>query len=179
MTACDDAPSARTRCFSRRAATNAGDWGVLYPDAAVVYIREATLWTILNYSSEDTQSERGSLLFGRVRETTPPSVHIGGYVPAHDTTAGAARLTFHHATWTQAQREAAVRFPDLQLVGWHHTHPGLGVFLSGYDRFVHQHFFSSPWQVALVVDPVRQEFGFFQWRHGTIVDCGFRCGEAS
>jgi hypothetical protein len=27
----------------------------------------------------------------------------------------------------------------------------------------------------LVVDPRQQEFGFFHWRRGEILDCGFLC----
>jgi proteasome lid subunit RPN8/RPN11 len=61
------------------------------------------------------------------------------------------------------------------VVGWHHTHPGFGVFLSGYDLFIHQHFFREPWQIALVIDPQRQELGFFQWRGDRVSDCGFVC----
>jgi proteasome lid subunit RPN8/RPN11 len=63
--------------------------------------------------------------------------------------------------------------PDHQIVGWHHTHPGFGIFLSRHDEFFHRNFFSQPWQVALVVDPQRGELGFFQWLDGEIVDAVF------
>ena len=43
--------------------------------------------------------------------------------------------------------------------------------------FIHRHFFPQPHQVALVVDPQRQELGFFQWREGEVKDCGFVCAE--
>ena len=67
------------------------------------------------------------------------------------------------------------KYPDHHVLGWHHTHPDFGVFLSAYDLFIHRHFFPQPWQVALVVDPLRQELGFFQWRENEVVDCGFVC----
>ncbi len=47
------------------------------------------------------------------------------------------------------------------IVGWFHTHPSLGVFMSGTDRRTQKSFFSRPWQVSLVVDPKSEEFGFF------------------
>src|SRR5205823_14556508 len=56
--------------------------------------------------------------------------------------------------------------PGLDIVGWYHTHPDFGIFLSGHDLFIHQHFFNQPLQVAYVVDPIRQTRGFFQWRDG-------------
>ena len=72
-------------------------------------------------------------------------------------------------------RDICEQFPDELIVGWHHTHPNLRVFLSGYDLFIHRHFFPEPWQIAMVVDPVLQEFGFYQWLHDDVVDCGFVC----
>jgi hypothetical protein len=46
-------------------------------------------------------------------------------------------------------------------VGWYHTHPRMGIFLSGYDTWLHDHFFPHPWQVALVVEPHTGAGGFF------------------
>lgn len=48
----------------------------------------------------------------------------------------------------------------LLRMGWVHSHPGHGVFMSGTDRENHA-LYRLPWQVALVVDPIRSEFGFF------------------
>jgi hypothetical protein len=53
-------------------------------------------------------------------------------------------------------------------VGWYHTHPSFGIFLSHHDLFIHQHFFAQPLQVAYVVDPIQQTRGFFQWRGGNM-----------
>ena len=43
-----------------------------------------------------------------------------------------------------------------RIVGWYHTHPGFGIFLSGMDLFIQDHFFNLPWQVAFVYDPLRR-----------------------
>lgn len=48
-------------------------------------------------------------------------------------------------------------------MGWYHSHPGFGLFLSDYDAFIQQNFFGAPGQVALVVDPVEGCLGWFQW----------------
>jgi len=50
---------------------------------------------------------------------------------------------------------------DEKIVGWFHTHPRMGVFLSHYDTFLHRNFFPEPWQVALVVEPFSSVAGFF------------------
>jgi hypothetical protein len=57
-------------------------------------------------------------------------------------------------------------------VGWYHTHPDYGIFLSGQDLFIHRNFFDQPLQVAYVVDPIRQTRGFFQWRDGGAAPVG-------
>ena len=51
-------------------------------------------------------------------------------------------------------------------MGWYHTHPNFGIFLSHHDLFIHHNFFAQPLQVAYVVDPINQTRGFFQWRDG-------------
>jgi proteasome lid subunit RPN8/RPN11 len=49
------------------------------------------------------------------------------------------------------------------MVGWYHTHPGFGIFLSGMDLFIHQNFFTQIWHVAYVLDPRARTSGFFCW----------------
>ena len=63
------------------------------------------------------------------------------------------------------------RFAHLTIVGWYHTHPDFGVFLSDRDRFIHEHFFAHPGQIAHVIDPIRKTEGVFVWREGkTVLD---------
>ena len=50
---------------------------------------------------------------------------------------------------------------DLRIVGWWHSHPNFGCFLSSTDLHTQEFFFSEPYQVALVIDPIRDEFKFF------------------
>ena len=55
---------------------------------------------------------------------------------------------------------------ERNIVGWYHSHPGLGVFLSVRDHLTQRSFFTNPWQIALVVDPNRDTFGFFYGSEG-------------
>lgn len=76
-----------------------------------------------------------------------------------------------HVTFTQDAWEAIYKikdqdYPDDRIVGWYHSHPGFGVFLSEHDTFIHQNFFSSPDQVAWVYDPHTDEEGCFGWIDG-------------
>ena len=66
--------------------------------------------------------------------------------------------------------EIADRYPGRALVGWYHTHPRMGVFLSSYDTWLHMHFFPEPWQVALVIEPFGGSGGFFIRQPGDRLD---------
>ncbi|MFX0007543.1 MAG: hypothetical protein ACFFA7_16535 [Promethearchaeota archaeon] len=50
---------------------------------------------------------------------------------------------------------------NLRIVGWWHSHPNLGCFLSPTDLVTQKYFFPEENQVALVVDPIQNEFEFF------------------
>jgi len=151
--------------------------GTLYRDGAVVVIREAVLEAILEFSEQDLTRERGGFLLGSILSNAPQYVVVRHFHPALEATGSLVSLTFNHETWASLNREIETRFPSESLVGWQHTHPGLGVFLSGYDLFIQKNFFAHSGQIALVVDPRRQEFGFFHWRQGEARDCGFICVE--
>lgn len=151
-------------------------FGTQPPGAYSIVVASAALEALLDYSDCDLGRETGGFLIGTWSESAAsPSVFVRHFLPAAATESTIASLRFTHDTWAALTREVERRFPDERVVGWHHTHPNLGVFLSAHDRFIHRHFFSHPWQIALVVDPVRHELGFFQWSQGKIVDCGFVC----
>jgi proteasome lid subunit RPN8/RPN11 len=152
--------------------------GAIYHGAAVIVIQEPVLEQIIEYSEQGRRSEVGGFLLGGVSGENPPFTVIRHFHPAVQAVSGGASLTFTHETWADLHRQTEQKHPTEMIVGWHHTHPGFGVFLSGYDLFIHRNFFPEPWQVALVVDPRRQEFGFFQWREGEVKDCGFLCAKA-
>jgi proteasome lid subunit RPN8/RPN11 len=46
---------------------------------------------------------------------------------------------------------------DYVLVGWYHSHPGLGCFMSQTDIETQKRMFNSPFHSALVVDPIKGE----------------------
>ncbi|MFH0973318.1 MAG: Mov34/MPN/PAD-1 family protein [Candidatus Micrarchaeota archaeon] len=59
------------------------------------------------------------------------------------------------------------------IVGWCHSHPGYGCFMSSADEKAQNAFFQEKFQVALVIDPVNREKRVFK------LDAGGECREAS
>jgi proteasome lid subunit RPN8/RPN11 len=55
-----------------------------------------------------------------------------------------------------------------RIVGWYHSHPGQGLFLSQTDVQTHMQFHQfSPYAVSLVADPKSSEFGIWIYENGT------------
>jgi proteasome lid subunit RPN8/RPN11 len=79
-----------------------------------------------------------------------------------------ATLTFTQESWAHVHRVMEEHYPDDKIVGWYHSHPSFGIFLSHHDLFIHQNFFTSPSQFAFVVDPIARREGVFMWTEGEI-----------
>lgn len=93
-----------------------------------------------------------------------------GAVPAVSADERKATLTFTQDSWEHVHRTLEQEYAaGDQIVGWYHSHPGFGVFLSGHDLFIQRNFFSGPSQIAVVVDPIGQREGSFVWDGGEVV----------
>ena len=108
----------------------------------------------------------------RRRQTGEPFVWVTQALEAKHYENTQASFTYTHDSWEEITRERDRLHPDLDIVGWYHTHPDFGIFLSSHDLFIHQNFFAQPLQVAYVVDPIRQTRGFFRWRDGEMDQVG-------
>ncbi|MCC7342860.1 MAG: Mov34/MPN/PAD-1 family protein [Bryobacterales bacterium] len=81
---------------------------------------------------------------------------------------GGAHVTFTQETWAHIYAVKDREFPEKRIVGWYHSHPGFGIFLSRQDLFIHENFFSASTQVAWVYDPHSDEEGCFGWVDGKV-----------
>lgn len=135
----------------------------------VVYIDKEVYYNIEKYSSNNTSIEVGGILLGEYEKNFEKYyVVISDFIEAKYTDASAATLKFTHKSWQYIHSEHEKRCNDTRIIGWQHTHPGYGIFLSSYDIFIHQNFFNLDFQIAYVVDPVSNIRGFFQWKNNCI-----------
>lgn len=145
------------------------DVGTVERDSVHIYIKQDVYKKIEKFAKEDTSKEVGSILIGEyVDEKDRKTVIISNYIEAKYTDASASTLTFTHETWDYVYKEKDKKYPDKSIVGWQHTHPGYGIFLSNYDLFIQENFFNLPWQIAYVVDPIADTRGFFEWKNGKV-----------
>jgi proteasome lid subunit RPN8/RPN11 len=124
---------------------------------------------IERHALSDTSVELGGILLGKEcvePGTGQPYVWVNQSLEAKHYANTQASFTYTHDSWEEITRERDLRFPQYDIVGWYHTHPSFGIFLSHHDLFIHQNFFSQALQVAYVVDPINQTRGFFHWHSG-------------
>ncbi|SIO64845.1 Proteasome lid subunit RPN8/RPN11, contains Jab1/MPN metalloenzyme (JAMM) motif [Singulisphaera sp. GP187] len=136
-----------------------------------IYLDRETADLIERHALRDTSVELGGILLGKEcldEKTGLPFVMVTRSLEAKHYENTQASFTYTHDSWEEITRERDRLHPDLDIVGWYHTHPDFGIFLSSHDQFIHRHFFAQPLQVAYVVDPIRQTRGFFQWRDGEL-----------
>lgn len=129
-----------------------------------VFMSQRTFVRVCAHSGSDLGNEVGGWLLGRWRRdrlTGQRFIVIDASLPAGHTRHGSAFLTFTQDTQVELRKQMEVRFPKKELVGWYHTHPRMGVFMSAYDTWLHSHFFPLDYQVALVIEPYSKNGGFF------------------
>lgn len=130
---------------------------------------------IERHALSDTTVELGGILLGKECVDPTTGEHfawISRALEAKHYASTRASFTYTHDSWEEITRERDRLYPDLDIVGWYHTHPDFGIFLSHHDLFIHQNFFSQPLQVAYVVDPIRGTRGFFRWSGDKMVQVG-------
>jgi proteasome lid subunit RPN8/RPN11 len=111
--------------------------------------------------------EVGGILIGDIyKDKDGPFLEVSAAIVGEHTKNQGAQMTFTTETWAQVNRVKDERYPGARVVGWYHTHPRFGIFLSEMDRFIHKSHFPQPWTTALVVDPVQDAEGFFVWSGG-------------
>jgi proteasome lid subunit RPN8/RPN11 len=95
-------------------------------------------------------------------------VEVRASIEASNAAQAGTHVTFTQDAWETIYRVKDESYPDQRIIGWYHSHPGFGVFLSEHDLFIQRNFFSSPDQVAWVYDPHTDEEGCFGWIDGDI-----------
>ena len=109
-----------------------------------IYIHQKVYEQIHKFSANKTENEHGGILVGRVlNEMGKENTIIEGFIEAKYNTATPTTLTFTHETWEYFHTEIDRKYKDKKIVGWIHTHPNFGIFLSENDRFIQQNFFTD------------------------------------
>src|SRR5262245_22698628 len=114
------------------------------PDDLPIFLDLQPAAAVERHAHRDTSVELGGILLGkecRDEQTGQPFVWVTQALEAKHYENSQASFTYTHDSWAEITRERERLFPDLDIVGWYHTHPDFGVFLSSHDEFIHRNFF--------------------------------------
>ena len=137
-----------------------------------VFMAYACLKQMLAHTQRNLDAEIGGILLGQVFRSDRGVVTVlTEAVAAVSTDSGLGHVTFSHDTWADLYQYLESLATDADIVGWYHTHPGLGVFFSSQDRFIQENFFGGPGQVGIVVDPVADSVVLFMSHEGETATC--------
>jgi len=131
----------------------------------IVEISTGVMRSIRQHARSSVKTEVCGVLIG---DDDNGRVKVHACIKGMNAGQGGAHVTFTQETWEHIYQTKDREYPDDRIVGWYHSHPAFGIFLSEHDLFIHQNFFSSPLQVAWVYDPVSDEEGCFGWVGGEV-----------
>lgn len=136
--------------------------------AVDILMDEPPLRAMQAHALSSLDREVAGVMVGHRPEKQPDGryvVHVIDSIAAKYTVMHGASVTYTPESWRYLNDTLWERYPDESavMVGWYHTHPGFGIFLSGMDLFIHQNFFTQIWHVAYVLDPRARSSGFFCW----------------
>jgi proteasome lid subunit RPN8/RPN11 len=132
-----------------------------------VVLKRSVLNAIHEHGLSQTDVEVCGVMVGQCyQDQRGPFVYIEEIIRGNHSDSQVAQVTFTAETWNHIQHEMDKRFEDKRILGWYHTHPGFGIFLSEMDMFIHENFFSENEQMAFVYDPIGGQAELFLWRSG-------------
>lgn len=111
-------------------------------------------------ANEEIPEIGGFLLGHRVQnpDTKEYDLYLELFIDIEPENNGVYQIEFGEKAWTKLDNNLdTYRDIGYTMLGWFHTHPGHGLFLSGPDTSIHQTHFTKPYHIALELDSVQRE----------------------
>jgi proteasome lid subunit RPN8/RPN11 len=135
-----------------------------------VVVERRPMAQLLAHAAESPEVEICGVLVGRrEKDKDGDFVHVTATIRGEKAREQGSHVTFTHDTWNHIHREMDAKFAGKEIIGWYHTHPGFGIFLSDMDAFIHKSVFAQPHQVSLVHDPLVGKTGIFVLRGDQLI----------
>ena len=137
-------------------------------EASRTLATQSVINAIKAHGRSSMDKEVCGILVGNLCRDKEPYLLIDASIEGKFARHQAGSVTFTSETWTYIHSELSEKYPEKRIVGWYHTHPWFGIFLSSMDVFIHENFFGVKWQSAYVFDPLAETEGFFFWHGGNL-----------
>jgi proteasome lid subunit RPN8/RPN11 len=125
----------------------------------LVFMRQDCIQAMEVHAGQDILREQAGILCGQAY-FDPSGQHYIEVTAAVavETLNSSSYFRFHERSWQSVWEKMG---DESNILGWYHSHPGMGIFLSATDLRTQELYFSASWQIAVVLDPVSREVGTF------------------
>ena len=133
-----------------------------------LYVQKTAEEKMRNHAMHDPTVEVMGLMLGRVHDWKGEEYVLVKDVVTSDLESSAVQVRF--------DKEGYERLFDLLddiefeyiVVGWYHSHPGHGCFLSDIDVATQRSMFGESYHSAMVLDPINKKIAVFHMRDGSV-----------
>ncbi|MFA5312519.1 MAG: Mov34/MPN/PAD-1 family protein [Methanomassiliicoccales archaeon] len=144
-------------------------------DGFELYVSRTAEERIRNHalSKKDEMTEVMGFLLGSVYEDGGRTYALVRDVATTDLDATSVSVKFDREGFERLFESMDDSCFNYVIVGWYHSHPGHGCFLSQTDVDTQAKMFSGPYHSALVIDPVNIEIAAFRLKEGAVEERPF------
>ncbi len=138
----------------------------IYPDTCVlsIYIHRSCIFSVLDWVLENKAREPipeiGGFVLGHYfeEENKGYNLSLERFIPSKNVAyKSPIQLEFGAQSLIELYEEKQ-KHPDLELIGWFHTHPGHTPYLSEQDLSIHNNFFNQKYHLAIVLDSLTEAY---------------------
>lgn len=135
-----------------------------------VFVLKGVIEQINSQVEGDYKNETGGVLIGypfiNINKPETKFTVITHCVPTQSSSKSRGHFTVSPDELIRVRTEIENKYSGLIVVGWYHSHPGLGVFLSSQDMQIIKSIYNAEWHIAYVVDHINRQHGFFYGEKG-------------
>ncbi|NLK20866.1 MAG: LysM peptidoglycan-binding domain-containing protein [Epulopiscium sp.] len=133
------------------------------PKGLNIYLEDYVYTYLYQYAKTNRGEEKGAALVGYyTEELGKKAAIISGAIQFEDLFCEGEVLVTEPQI-KEMQKKINRYFPDCELMGWMHTQPGYGIFLTTQDIRIHQDYFRESYQSFMIIDPIENAEAFFIW----------------
>lgn len=127
-----------------------------------IYMEDYAHTYLYQYARSSVNGEKLAVLMGKTLVINgQKTVFISGVVQAKYTEKLKGMETITSRSWKYIEEEIEKYFDGLSIVGWMHSRPSFGAFVTSRDEAYHKKVFNGDSQVFFVVDPIDRADRFY------------------
>ncbi|NLK97324.1 MAG: LysM peptidoglycan-binding domain-containing protein [Epulopiscium sp.] len=133
------------------------------PTGIQVYLEDYVYTYLYQYAKLNRGEEKGAALVGYYTEEFGEKMAIISGAIQFKHSLSEDRVLLTDEVMNEVRAKLNKYFPDCELMGWMHTQPGYGIFLTTQDIRLQKQFFGKPYQTLMIIDPIENIEAFFLW----------------